>query len=112
MNIEKIADYLEKAANENHREVISIILEAVMDYPERELNDTSIYFKRVKEILGTNEISLNNLINFLYNQLDWSTEADVWIHQSMSTLYEAFDLMRLKQLNFSEILQVIENIDG
>ena len=108
MNIQVLQEKLDSVTDPNYRSIIELIIDAANDYPLINLNDTDQYIREVRKRLNVDEITLENLKNYIHKNIDLNTEA--WVAESLTSLLDAFDLMRLNKVSFEDVQAKIENI--
>lgn len=108
MNIRIIEDNIDRVLDINIASIIELIIDAIRTYPQYELNDTEAYCDEIKKLLKSNEINLQKLKNFQENIYDLGDQKSIWIMDSINSLVEAFELMRLHNIPFNEVKNTIE----
>ncbi len=111
MKIEVIEDCIEKIKEPNHVSIIELIVDAVRTYPLHELNDTEDYFNEVRKLLNTNEITLSTLKSYIENISDQDDEQTIWVADSLNSLIESFELMKLYNIPFNEVISKMESLN-
>lgn len=107
MTTSELEDVIDLVKNPTHRIIINLIINAVEEYPLNESNDIDIYFHEIKDIIGSKKLSRSIVLNFLEN----NDINNIWLVESMNSLYEAFDLMKIHKIPFSAILKTIHYLD-
>ena len=110
MNIREIKDNWDKINDEKYKSIIELIVNAVNDYPIFELKDTDDFLQEVNSLLKVSEVKLENLDSYLKNKIDLKDERGVWINESLSSLAEAFELMKLYKIEFKNVLDKIKSL--
>lgn len=110
MKIEHIQDNIDKISDTVYYSIIDLIVDAVKDYPVYELNDTEDYFNEVKKILSVDEITLRGMELYLTNNNRLVNEKSIWITTSINSFIEAFKLMDLNKISFSDVLNKLEDL--
>jgi hypothetical protein len=108
MKIENVENNIDNVSDINHVSIIELIIDAVRTYPLYELDETESYFREVKRLLKSDDISLENLKDYLTNNANLDEEETVWINDSLNSLTEAFELMLLYRISFTEIKSIME----
>lgn len=107
MDIEKIQEKLEQKKFGIYNKIIQLIIEAIMDYPIYELETIEKYIDEVKIEIGYSELTLKKIELYLDKPKSSCDENDIWKHSSVSTLYEAFHLMMIKDISFKKIMDIM-----
>jgi len=110
MKIKNIEDSIEKISDINIVPIVELIVDAVRTYPLYELNDTEAYFHEIMKLLNSKEISLESLKSYMDNNSNFENEKTIWVSDSLYSIIEAFELMRLYKISFIEVLRVIEDL--
>lgn len=88
-----------------------MIIDAVRDYP-LELTDTELYFNIIKQKLGSNDITADLLKAYLNLNPEEHNENNIWAVSSISALFEAFQLMKIYNIAFDDIVNTIESLNS
>ena len=91
--------------------ILELIISAVRDYPLSGLNDTTTYFNQVMELLKTDKITFELVINYMDSIRDDDDEKNAWISTSLTSLLEALDLMKSNNISFEEIKKEIQYLN-
>lgn len=110
MNIEIIEDKLQDITDEKYSAIIELIVNAVRDYPLFSLNDTDLYFSEIKKIIKAENITSEALKNIINENPNKDDENNIWIISSLSSLLEAFELMKLYNVPFDVIKSTIATL--
>ena len=109
MGIEKIQEKLEQKEFGTYHTIIQLIIEAIMDYPIYELESIEKYIDEVKIEIGYSKLTLKKIELYLDKPKSTCDENDIWKHNSISTLYEAFHLMEVKDISLKKIMDIMLN---
>ena len=111
MSIEKIQEKLEMNQYGIYQDIIQFIIEAAFEYPIYDLVSSSIkkYIDEVKKEIGFSELTSDNIQLYLDRSKSTCDENDIWKHSSISTLYEAFHLMEIKDISFKKIMDLMDD---
>ena len=110
MNIEILEDNIEKIA-EPYASIVELIVDALRTYPTFELNDTEDYFNEVKRLLKSDDISYDSIKDYLENNNNLDEQNTVWISDSLNSLIEAFELMRLSKISLNDVKNIIADLN-
>ena len=110
MDIEKLEDRLESIADEKYSAIIKLIINAVRDYPLFDLNDTNLYFEELKKIIKSDSITPDSLEKAMIKSSKKDNENSIWFVSSLSSMLDAFDLMKIYKISFEEVVNKIESL--
>ncbi|MBK8886136.1 MAG: hypothetical protein IPN46_06090 [Saprospiraceae bacterium] len=107
MNIYSLEERIECLEGSNYYPIIELIINAVREYPQYEMEDTNDYFEEVKRIVGTNKINYELINDYVLRNPGYGTENNIWVMSSLGSFLEAINLMNLYKITFEEIQQKI-----
>ena len=107
MKISLLEDRVEKIEDKNFLSIIELIISAVKDYPLYNLDDTELYFDELKKILSSKRITPEAITDYLLQNPNKGSENNIWVISSLSSLLDAFSLMRLYKISFDDIKEKI-----
>jgi len=109
MIIEKIQEKLEMRKYGSYQTIIQFIVDAVFDYPIYDLVSMPIekYIDEVKNEIGCRKLTSKKIQLYLDKPRSIYDENDIWKHTSISTLFEAFQLMEMKDISFKKVMDVM-----
>ena len=110
MRIEILEERIENIQDANLSSIIGLVVDAVRDFPFFGMNDTELYFDKVKEIIDSDSITQSAIEYYLKSHQKEETENDIWINSSLNILLEAFSLMDLYKMSFKELQDKIRNL--
>ncbi len=102
MKLETLEEELSNVKDLVHRSVLELIISAVKDYPVKDLADTKEYFSEVRKLIDTSEIT-EDALNVFLNKSSWSE--NTWVNTSLTSLCEAYQLLRIHKLHLSDVLE-------
>ena len=111
MKISILENNLEFINDERYSSIFKLIINAVRDYPIFNMDDTDVFFSEVKKKIGSEEITLSKLESYIFHNSNKGDENNIWIINSLSSLADAFDLMNLFKIEFTEVLDMINSIE-
>lgn len=111
MSIAIIEDNITFAKNDNYKSIISLIINAVVDYPLFGINDVGAYLKDLTEKLDIDNINERTVItDKIITDHILNDDKAIWYHESINSLNEALGLMRLYHISFNDIILEIERL--
>lgn len=100
MNIIKLDEKIENELDYNLKNIIELIIDAVSDFPVLNLTDTDEYFDKVKILINTNSINMESIDNYITSNRNKFNEKEIWVIDSLNSLYEAYKLMDFYKIPF------------
>lgn len=110
MQIKIIENKIDEIDDINYRNIIQFIIEAVKDYPIYNLDDTEDYFTELKNKFNSSDIDLQVLETELKKSYKDRDENAIWVQTSLSSLTEAFELMKIHKIDFQDVLNKIKSL--
>lgn len=111
MRIEFLENQIDTIQDDKLSSIIELIVDAVRDFPLLGMNDTDLYFDEVKKLIGSDTVTRYSIESYLkFHQVE-KTENDIWINSSLNTFLEAFSLMDLYKIPFTELQGKIRNLN-
>ena len=110
MNIEILENKLESVSDKKYLDIFQLIINAVSDYPLYNLTDTNLYFEEIKKITKSDNITLFLLEKTIQEDPYKGDENNIWFISSLSSMLDAFDLMRIYKISFEEVINKIESL--
>jgi len=106
MNINDLERNMGVVPKSNYTPIIQLIIDAVRDYPKEDLVDIDTFIIEIKRLLKSKQITQSKLISYVNK----NNTKELWVTISLNSFIEAFDLMNLYKLSFSDVLLEIKRI--
>jgi hypothetical protein len=110
MIIYSLEEKIEVLTDSNYYAIIELIINAVREYPQYEMEDTDLYFEEVKKILGSEKITYDLINEYILKNPNKESENNIWVMSSLGSFLEAFTLMNLYKIPFEEIQHKIKEL--
>jgi hypothetical protein len=108
MNIFELAEHISYVTDEKFREIVEFIIEAVRDYPEYGLADTTAYFERLRSTLGVRDFTSSDIASRIESIVREGSDDWVWRAESLSSFLLALEAMDRHHIPFVEVIRRIE----
>ncbi|MBN9485489.1 MAG: hypothetical protein BGO70_02810 [Bacteroidetes bacterium 43-93] len=111
MKIDLLEERIGELEGTNLFSIIDLLINAVREYPLFGLDDTDLYFKEVKRILGSEEITYNLVHDYILRNPNRDSENDIWVMSSLGSFLEALNLMNLYKISLEEVHEKIKGLE-
>jgi hypothetical protein len=110
MNLYSLEEKIETLEGSNYYSIIELIINAVREYPQYEMEDTEDYFKEVKKLLGSDKITYDLINEYILRNPNSGNENNIWVISSLGSFSEALNLLKLYKISFEEMQQKINEL--
>jgi hypothetical protein len=100
---------IDKVIDDNYKNIIELLIEAVNDYPILNLSDLDVYIEEVKNQIRSEVVTIEAINKYLYTKSN-TNEEQIWINESLASLREALKLIEFRNITFLDVSEEVKRV--